>query len=83
MSLLSYAPGLIFITLCYVALCAVSPFGTCLKCKGWGSKIRVGRYTGHVRRGRICRRCQGYGQRIRFGRRLYNLACELRRDGTR
>ncbi|MCX4824395.1 hypothetical protein OG883_31980 [Streptomyces sp. NBC_01142] len=82
-SMLSYAPGLIFLTLCYGALCAASPFGTCRKCKGWGSKARVGRFTGHLKRGRECRRCSGYGRRIRLGRRIYNIASRLHGEGTR
>lgn len=82
-SMLSYLPGLILITLCYAALCAASPFGTCRKCKGWGSKVRVGRYTGRLKRGAVCRRCDGYGRRIRIGRHLYNVVSRLRREGTR
>jgi DnaJ-class molecular chaperone len=82
-SMLSYAPGLIFLTLCYAALCAASPFGTCRRCKGWGSKVRVGRFTGHLKRGRECRRCRGYGRRIRLGRRIYNIVSRLHGEGTR
>lgn len=78
-----YMPGLIFVTLCYVALCAASPVGTCRKCKGWGAKIRVGRFTGQLKRGRECRRCHGYGARFRVGRRIYNSLSRLHRDGTR
>ncbi|MGP8300182.1 hypothetical protein ACTPOK_20075 [Streptomyces inhibens] len=78
-----YLPGLIFITLCYVAVCAASPFGTCRRCKGWGSKVYVGRFTGQFKRGRECRRCGGYGRRIRIGRRLYNFASRLHREGNR
>ncbi|MDH2388167.1 hypothetical protein QCN29_05055 [Streptomyces sp. HNM0663] len=75
--------GLILITLCYSALCAASPFGPCRKCKGWGAKVRISRFTGQLKRGRTCRRCGGYGRRIRLGRRLYNAASRLHRAGTR
>ncbi|WP_327368685.1 hypothetical protein [Streptomyces sp. NBC_01217] len=76
-------PGLIFVALCYAALCAASPFGTCRKCKGWGAKVRVSRFTRQLKRGRECRRCRGYGRRIRRGRHLYNLVARLHHDGTR
>lgn len=79
---LSYLPGLLFVTLCYVALCAASPFGACRKCKGWGSKVSVSR-SGRPKRGRSCRRCAGYGYRLRIGRRIYNAFSRLRREGTR
>nr|WSY53353.1 hypothetical protein OG999_26670 [Streptomyces sp. NBC_00886] len=83
MSWFSYLPGLLLITLCYVALCAASPFGTCRKCKGWGSKVTVGRFSGRLKRGRACRRCDGYGYRLRIGRHIYNAVSRLRREGTR
>lgn len=76
-------PGLILITLCYAAMCAKSPYATCRKCQGWGSKIHVSRFSGHLKRGRICRRCRGYGRRLRIGRRLYNAVSHIRHDGTR
>jgi len=76
-------PGLLFITLCYIALCAASPVGACRKCKGWGFKVHVSRWTGRLKRGRECRRCGGYGYRFRMGRRLYNLVNRLHREGTR
>ncbi|MEU7132947.1 hypothetical protein [Streptomyces sp. NPDC046261] len=75
-------PGLIFVALGYACLCAISPFGTCRKCGGWGAKILKAR-NGRLRRGRDCRRCDGYGRCIRVGRRLYNAAVRLHRDGTR
>ncbi|MEU2505998.1 hypothetical protein ABZ621_14940 [Streptomyces sp. NPDC007863] len=78
-----FATLLLLITLCYAALCAASPFGACRKCKGWGAKVRVSRFSGRLKRGRDCRRCEGYGQRARVGRRLYNLAVRLHDDGTR
>ncbi|MFL4905590.1 hypothetical protein ACJ6WF_21070 [Streptomyces sp. MMS24-I2-30] len=83
MHVLSYLPGLLFITLCYTVVCAASPFGSCRKCKGWGSKVSVSRFTGHRKRGRSCRRCGGYGYRLRMGRRAYNAFSHLRREGTR
>ncbi|MCT2589199.1 hypothetical protein LHJ74_04500 [Streptomyces sp. N2-109] len=82
-SALNAIPGIIFITLSYAALCAVSPFGTCRKCQGFGCQIRESRLTGRLKAGRVCRRCQGYGRRLRFGRWLYNHASRLHRDGTR
>jgi hypothetical protein len=81
-SLLSAMPLLILLTLSYAALCAVSPFGTCRKCKGWGHKVRQTR-RGRLRHGSACRRCHGYGRRLRLGRRLYNTTSRLHHDGTR
>ncbi|MEU8551832.1 hypothetical protein AB0C81_33505 [Streptomyces roseoverticillatus] len=80
-SLLDAMPGLIFLTLCYAVICAVSPFGACRKCGGWGAVIRQTR-SGRLKRGRECRRCDGQGLRLRVGRRLYNSVVELHRDGT-
>ncbi|WFB08618.1 hypothetical protein LRS74_17350 [Streptomyces sp. LX-29] len=73
---------LFVVTLGYVVLCAVSPFGDCRKCDGFGAKVRVTR-RGRAKVGRICRRCRGEGKRLRIGRRLHNRARRLRRDGTR
>lgn len=75
--------ALVLLTLCYAALCAKSPYGVCRKCRGWGSKVRVSRFSGRLKRGRACRRCRGYGRRLRIGRRLHNAVARLRRDGTR
>ncbi|MFF2651697.1 hypothetical protein [Streptomyces sp. NPDC058045] len=82
-SFLHSLPGLLFLTLCYAALCAASPFGTCRKCKGWGAKVSVGRFSRRLKRGPVCRRCDGHGQRLRLGRHLYNALSGLRREGTR
>jgi hypothetical protein len=76
------ATVLLLITLSYAALCAASPLGACRKCKGWGAKVHVSRFSGRLRRGRDCRRCDGYGRRVRVGRRLYNLASRLHREAT-
>ncbi|MDT3395226.1 hypothetical protein RKE29_00925 [Streptomyces sp. B1866] len=81
-SMLSAIPGLIFVTLCYAALCAFSPYGSCRKCHGWGSKIYTTRFTGQLRRGRLCRRCEGTGRRLRVGRALYNAVSRLHREGN-
>lgn len=81
-SLLNAMPGLIFVTLCYAVLCAVSPFGACRKCDGWGFAVWQGR-KGRIVRGRECRRCEGHGMRLRLGRRLYNAVAHLYRDGNR
>ena len=74
---------LFLITLCYAVVCAKSPYGACRKCRGWGSKIYVSRFSGRLKRGRACRRCHGRGCRLHIGRRLYNSAARTRRDGIR
>jgi hypothetical protein len=79
---LAAIPGLLFLTLGYAALCALSPFGTCRKCRGFGFQLKTNR-RGQLRRGRECRRCDGHGKRIRIGRLLFNRAARLNRDGTR
>lgn len=58
-------PVLAVITLCYAAVCAVKPFGTCRRCDGRGRR-------GLGLRSRLCRHCDGTGIRIRFGRHLFN-----------
>ncbi|MFC1409203.1 hypothetical protein ACEZCY_11090 [Streptacidiphilus sp. N1-12] len=73
---------LLIITLGYVFLCAVSPFGRCRKCNGLGFALHTDR-KGRPRRGKDCRRCKTTGARIRFGRHLFNLAADLHREGTR
>jgi hypothetical protein len=72
----------VFAALCYAALCAVSPVGSCRRCGGFGFKVRQNR-RGRIVRGRECRRCHGRGQRLRAGRHLYNVATRLHRDGSR
>ncbi|MEU9498730.1 hypothetical protein [Streptomyces sp. NPDC048196] len=72
----------LIVTLCYVALCAVSPFGDCRKCKGFGYALKKDR-RGRLRPGKTCRRCHGDRKRIRVGRHLFNVAMRLHRDGTR
>ncbi|WP_026004325.1 hypothetical protein [Streptomyces sp. AA1529] len=74
-------PGLLFLTLCYAVLCAVSPFGNCRKCRGFGFQLTTDR-RGRLKRGKHCRRCDGHGKRIRTGRWLYNRAARLRQNGT-
>ena len=71
-------PFVTAVTLCYAAVCAVSPFGTCRHCSGRG---RVGAKRGL--HSRPCRRCDGTGIRIRRGRHLYHLAARIYRDGNR
>jgi hypothetical protein len=66
----------------YAALCALSPYGVCRRCGGFGFKVRQNR-RGRIVRGRQCRRCKGYGQRLRLGRALYNAAARLRREASR
>ncbi|MFD6415005.1 hypothetical protein [Streptomyces sp. NPDC060194] len=70
------------LTLCYGSLCAVSPFGGCRKCRGFGYALKKSR-RGRLRPGKTCRRCRGNRKRIRVGRRLYNIAARTHRDGTR
>lgn len=72
---------LFFITLCYVSVCAGSPFGDCRKCRGLGFQLTHDR-KGRPKRGKHCRRCKGHGKRIRVGRWLYNRAARIYRDGT-
>lgn len=69
----------LIVTLCYVGLCVVSPYGNCRKCHGFGFKTKTTR-RGRVKRGRDCRRCRGYGRRIRIGRWIYNRAAYIYRD---
>lgn len=79
---LTAIPGFLMLTLCYGSLCAVAPFGRCLKCRGFGRKLRKSRLTGRLKPGPVCRRCHGHGWRIRTGRRLFNYAARLHREGT-
>ncbi|WP_328399635.1 hypothetical protein OHS70_22015 [Streptomyces sp. NBC_00390] len=60
----------------YAALCALSPFGPCRKCRGTG--IRTARKTV-----KACRRCRGQRLRLRIGRRLLNTSRDIQRVGTR
>ncbi|MFI5754642.1 hypothetical protein [Streptomyces sp. NPDC051569] len=73
---------LLLVTLGYAGVCAVSPFGNCRKCSGWGFAMKTDR-KGRSKRGKDCRRCQATGKRIRIGRHLYNAAARLHHDGTR
>ncbi|MFJ6935922.1 hypothetical protein [Streptomyces sp. NPDC101132] len=73
---------LLAVTLCYSGLCAVSPFGACRKCRGFGFALTTDR-KGRPKRGKHCRRCDGHGKRIRLGRWLYNRAARIHRAGTR
>lgn len=73
---------LLLFTLGYAALCAVSPFSECRKCRGMGHAIKHDR-KGRMKRGKDCRRCHSTGKRIRAGRWLYNRAARIHRDGTR
>ncbi|MFF3309000.1 hypothetical protein [Streptomyces sp. NPDC002952] len=69
-------------TLCYVGLCASSPFGNCRKCRGFGYALKKDR-RGRLKPGKTCRRCRGDRKRIRLGRHLFNVAMRIHRDGTR
>ncbi|KUL80494.1 MULTISPECIES: hypothetical protein [unclassified Streptomyces] len=68
-------------TLCYVAVCAASPFGNCRKCRGMGHALKHDR-KGRLKRGKDCRRCHATGKRIRVGRWLYNRWARIFRAGT-
>ncbi|WP_217201625.1 hypothetical protein [Streptomyces buecherae] len=70
------------LTVGYICLCAVSPFGPCRKCSGLGATSRV-THSGQLKVGRTCRRCHGVGRRIRIGRHLLNRARRTHRAGTR
>jgi Zn finger protein HypA/HybF involved in hydrogenase expression len=66
--------ALVIVTFCYVSLCAVSPFGTCRKCRPTTSRTR-GRHH--------CRRCGSTRLRLRIGRRVWNFVHRLYTEGTR
>ena len=78
---LSVIALLLVLTLCYVAVCAVSPFGPCRACDGLGFQLTTNR-RGQPRRGRDCRRCKGAGRRLRLGRRLHNAWQRTYHNGT-
>lgn len=80
-SLSTAIPLALLAVLLYAALCAVSPFGPCRKCHGFGFKVKQNR-RGRITRGRNCRRCKGYGMRLRAGRHVYNAVTRLHREGT-
>jgi hypothetical protein len=69
------------VTLGYIGLCAVSPFGDCRKCRGMGHELKTDR-KGRLKRGKDCRRCKATGKRIRAGRWLYNRWARIYRAGT-
>ena len=79
----------IAVTVGYVLLCFISPFGPCRRCEGSGNHVsRWDRHTSagnRPRKRRIrkpCRRCKGTGARLRIGRRVHNHARKLHADGT-
>ncbi|GHE83996.1 hypothetical protein GCM10014715_44910 [Streptomyces spiralis] len=72
---------LLAVTLGYVGVCAVSPFGDCRRCRGMGHALKTDR-KGRMRRGKDCRRCHATGKRIRTGRWLYNRWARIYRAGT-
>jgi hypothetical protein len=61
---------LLFVTLGYIALCAVSPWGTCNRCRPGGTN-------------RTCRACNGTGMRPRIGWQLWTAARRAWHDSTR
>jgi hypothetical protein len=71
-------PAVVLFALCYAALCAASPFGSCRHCAGTGR-----RDAGRGRSRRPCRHCDATGLRIRYGRHLWNVAARIHRNGTR
>ncbi|MGM9383338.1 hypothetical protein [Streptomyces antibioticus] len=72
---------LLIVTLGYAGMCAVSPFGPCRRCRGWGFEMKTDR-KGRMKRGKDCRRCHATGKRIRVGRWLYNRWARIYRAGT-
>ncbi|GIG85105.1 hypothetical protein [Plantactinospora endophytica] len=66
-------PIFTLITLGYLGVCAVSPFGACRRCHG----------NGRGRTYRHCNRCDGTGRRIRIGRHIWNEIRREHRNGTR
>ena len=58
------------VTLGYIMMCAVSPWGTCNRCRPGGKN-------------RTCRACNGTGMRPRLGWQVYTYLRRLYRDGTR
>ncbi|MGW6505113.1 hypothetical protein [Nonomuraea angiospora] len=58
------------ITLSYIVVCLISPWGTCTRCRPGG-------------RNRTCRACNGSGKRPRLGWQIYVYLRRLHRDGTR
>jgi hypothetical protein len=56
----------IAVTLCYLGWCAVSPWGTCLRCRPGGVN-------------RTCRACNGTGMRPRIAWQLLTYARRLHR----
>ncbi|NGO76773.1 hypothetical protein G6045_14015 [Streptomyces sp. YC504] len=70
---------LAFITGCYCLMCAISPFGTCRKCRGMGGLVKTTIF-GRIKASKNCPRCKGHGKRIRVGRWIYNRAARIYRD---
>ncbi|MFU8875893.1 hypothetical protein [Micromonospora sp. SL4-19] len=68
-TLLATAPclALALLTLGYLAVCVVAPFGRCRTCNSTGRKRSP-----LSRSGRECRRCAGTGLRLRPGRHAIN-----------
>ncbi|MEV6694376.1 hypothetical protein AB0M35_23170 [Micromonospora sp. NPDC051196] len=64
-------------SLCYLAVCAASPWGRCRHCRG----ARYHRTTIGTRRD--CPRCDGTGIQVRLGRRLIDHIRTEYRDGHR
>ncbi|MEV4466365.1 hypothetical protein AB0J51_22425 [Micromonospora echinofusca] len=61
--------------LCYLAVCAASPWGRCRRCRGARShRTSIGTR-------RDCTRCDGTGIRVRVGRRLLDYIRAEYRDG--
>jgi hypothetical protein len=65
---------LIAVTLGYIGLCWVRPFGPCRTCRPTKRRPRGRRY---------CRRCNSTRLRLRTGRRVWNFVHRLYTEGTR
>lgn len=68
----------LFVTISYIATCAVWPFKACRRCHGSG-KLR----SPLVKAIRLCPRCEATGLRIRIGRHVWNRLRRVRRANNR
>ncbi|GIF66749.1 hypothetical protein Ais01nite_47840 [Asanoa ishikariensis] len=75
---MGYLATLAAVTLCYILVCWVKPFGRCARCRGVGAHPHL-----ITRRLRPCRRCHASGLRLRTGRRIFNYFAAIQRDAAR
>lgn len=67
-----------FITLSYIATCAIWPFKACRRCHGSG-RLR----SPLIKAIRLCPNCEATGLRIRLGRHAWNTFARLHRKNRR